>query len=56
MIMPVILCEARDDATADTLINDKSEDLRRAMYSNSLYVKNMNILLPWLNNRGTFDV
>lgn len=54
--MPLILCESRDDANVDTLLNEDNDDLKRSMYTNDLYVSHINILLPWLDQRGAFDI
>ena len=55
-LMPIVLCESRDDANVDTLINEDNDEFKQAMYSNELYVSNMHLLLPWLDNRGAFDI
>ncbi|XP_065366731.1 uncharacterized protein LOC135959657 [Calliphora vicina] len=55
-LMPIILCESRDDANVDTLLNEDNDELKRSMFANELYIKNMNMLLPWLDNRGAFDI
>ncbi|TMW53363.1 hypothetical protein DOY81_001567 [Sarcophaga bullata] len=55
-LMPIVLCESRDDANVDTLINEDNDEFKQAMYSNDLYVRNMHLLLPWLDNRGAFDI
>ncbi|XP_046803878.1 uncharacterized protein LOC111676013 [Lucilia cuprina] len=55
-LMVILLCESRHDANVDNLINEDNEEFKRSMYKNDLYVKHMNILIPWLDNRGAFDV
>ncbi|XP_073842669.1 uncharacterized protein [Musca autumnalis] len=55
-LMPIVLCEARDDANVDNLLGENGDDFRRAMYRGPNYVKSMEVLLPWLDNRGAFDL
>lgn len=54
--MPIILCESRDDANVDSLLSENGDEFRQAMFSNSIYAKSMAMLLPWLDNRGAFDM
>ncbi|XP_019892273.2 uncharacterized protein LOC109612572 [Musca domestica] len=55
-LMPIILCEARDDANVDNLLGESGDEFRRAMYRGPNFVKSMEVLLPWLDNRGAFDL
>ncbi|KAM7362730.1 uncharacterized protein ACRADG_013298 [Cochliomyia hominivorax] len=55
-LMPVLLCESREDANVDNLLDGDNDEFKTAMYTNDLYIKNMNILLPWLDQRGAFDI
>ncbi|XP_061395691.1 uncharacterized protein LOC133331309 [Musca vetustissima] len=55
-LMPIVLCEARDDANVDNLTGENGEEFRQAMYGGANYVKSMKMLLPWLDNRGAFDL
>ncbi|XP_073819742.1 uncharacterized protein [Musca autumnalis] len=56
-LMPVILCESREDANIDNVIGgEEGNAFRQAMYTNSRLAENMSVLLPWLDNRGAFEV
>lgn len=56
-LLPVVLCESRDDANIDNVMGEEDgQDVRKAMFSNKRYVENMHILLPWLDKRGLFEL
>ncbi|XP_013107725.2 uncharacterized protein LOC106087281 [Stomoxys calcitrans] len=56
VLSPIVLCESRDDANVDSLVNENGDEFRQAMYSNPEYAKYMSAVIPWLNNRGAFDL
>ncbi|XP_075145779.1 uncharacterized protein LOC142220487 isoform X2 [Haematobia irritans] len=56
LLVPIVLCESRDDANVDSLVNENSDDFRQAMYSNPEYAKCMGTVIPWLDGRGAFDL
>ncbi|XP_075145777.1 uncharacterized protein LOC142220486 [Haematobia irritans] len=56
-LITVVLCESRDDVNIDCVLNvDNGEEAREAMFSSEKYVECMKTLLPWLDNRGVFDL
>lgn len=56
-LLTLVLCDPRDDANIDNILGgEEGKHFRNAMFSNKRYADNMRILLPWLNNRGAFDV
>ncbi|KAL5274239.1 hypothetical protein ACFFRR_000789 [Megaselia abdita] len=53
-VMPVVLLDPSENATMDNFLNDSEagNDFRKKLYTSSRYIKAMNDLLPWLDNRG----
>lgn len=53
-VMPVVLLDPSENATMDNFLSDNEagKDFRRKLYRTSRYIKAMNDLLPWLDNRG----
>lgn len=53
-VMPVVLLDPSENSTMDNFLTDSDagRDFRYKMYTSSRYIKAMNDLLPWLDNRG----
>uniref|UniRef100_A0A0K8U7Q6 CHK kinase-like domain-containing protein n=1 Tax=Bactrocera latifrons TaxID=174628 RepID=A0A0K8U7Q6_BACLA len=57
-VMAVALLESNDDSNIDSFINDSDagDRFRNLMFSNPRYRKHLEILMPWMSNRGVFEV
>uniref|UniRef100_A0A1A9WV92 CHK domain-containing protein n=1 Tax=Glossina brevipalpis TaxID=37001 RepID=A0A1A9WV92_9MUSC len=57
MTLPIILCQPSDKASLDNLIcnTDNSQEFKNLLYSNTLYLQHLKLVLPWLSYRGAFD-
>lgn len=53
-IMPVVLLDPSENATMDNFFSDSEagNDFRSKLYRSTRFIKAMNDLLPWLDNRG----
>lgn len=56
--MAAALLESNHDANIDSFINDSDagERFRNLMFSNPRYRKHLEIVMPWMSNRGVFEV
>ncbi|XP_014093940.2 uncharacterized protein [Bactrocera oleae] len=57
-VMAAALLESNHDANIDSFINDSDagERFRNLMFSNPRYRKHLEIVMPWMSNRGVFEV
>lgn len=57
-VMAVALLEPNNDANIDSFINDSDagDRFRTLMFSNPRYRKHLEIVMPWMSNRGVFEV
>lgn len=56
-IMSGVLCDPTDVASIDNFI-DESEDadkFKQMLYFNERYLKHLEVVIPWLYNRGAFE-
>ncbi|XP_073819741.1 uncharacterized protein [Musca autumnalis] len=56
-IMAGVLCEPTETANIDNLTreSEEGEQFKNLMYFNERYLKHLDVIVPWLNNRGAFD-
>ncbi|XP_053959785.1 uncharacterized protein LOC128864241 [Anastrepha ludens] len=57
-VMAAALLESNSDATIDSFFGDSDAGVRfkNALYTNPRYRKHMEILVPFMNNRGVFEL
>ncbi|KAI9579892.1 hypothetical protein GQX74_000680 [Glossina fuscipes] len=55
--LPIILCQPSDKASLDNLIGhtDNSQEFKNLLYSNTLYLNHLKLILPWLLYRGALN-
>uniref|UniRef100_W8BPP5 CHK kinase-like domain-containing protein n=2 Tax=Ceratitis capitata TaxID=7213 RepID=W8BPP5_CERCA len=56
-VMAAALLESNSDANMDGFVGESAaaQRFRTALYSNPRYLKHMEMVMPWLNNRGAFE-
>uniref|UniRef100_A0A1I8PG57 CHK kinase-like domain-containing protein n=1 Tax=Stomoxys calcitrans TaxID=35570 RepID=A0A1I8PG57_STOCA len=56
-LLTIVLCDPREDVNIDHVLSaNDGDDVRMAMFSSQGYVDCMRELLPWLDNRGAFEL
>ncbi|XP_075145782.1 uncharacterized protein LOC142220489 [Haematobia irritans] len=57
-IMAGVLCDPTNVANMENFVGDSadSEAFREKLYMNERYLQHMSIVLPWLHNRGSFEL
>lgn len=57
-VMPIALLDPNEDASMENLMtNDESGNkFQQAMYLNPRFIKSCELIFPFLENRGAFDV
>uniref|UniRef100_A0A1I8MYS3 CHK kinase-like domain-containing protein n=1 Tax=Musca domestica TaxID=7370 RepID=A0A1I8MYS3_MUSDO len=56
--MAAVLCESTNEASIDNLTNDtpESQKFKELLYTNERFLQHLNAVLPWLFDRGAFDI
>ncbi|XP_073819740.1 uncharacterized protein [Musca autumnalis] len=56
-IMSGVLCDPTDVASMENFIgtSEDGDKFKQLLYFNDRYLKHMEVILPWLNNRGALD-
>jgi len=57
-VMAAVLVDPTESASFENFIGDSAEgaDFQMQMYNNPRYRKHIQVILPWLLNRGALDV
>lgn len=55
-LLNIVLADSSDEANVDNLLKDDAVDFQRSTFTNKRIVEHMKIVLPWLDNRGAFDL
>ncbi|EDW98759.1 uncharacterized protein LOC6538525 [Drosophila yakuba] len=57
-VMAAVLLDPTENASLENFVGDSAEgvDFQTKMYNNPRYRKHMQVILPWLLNRGALDV
>lgn len=55
--MSGVLCDPTDVASIDNFIveSEDADKFKQMLYFNERYLKHLEVVIPWLYNRGAFD-
>ncbi|XP_061399695.1 uncharacterized protein LOC133335439 [Musca vetustissima] len=56
--MAAVLCETTNEASIDNLTSDspESQKFKELLYTNERFLQHLGAVLPWMFNRGAFDI
>jgi hypothetical protein len=57
-LLAIVLLEATDDASIENMMKDDEvgRNFKQKMYNNPLYVRQMEVLLPYMDRRGLLTI
>ena len=56
-VMAGVLCDPTDTANIDNFVGDSNDGqkFRELLYSNTRFIQHLEVILPWLCNRGSLE-